>query len=161
MTQANRESGDETIRAIPARNAFVMSTLLNDVARRGTAARAGSALGRPDVGAKTGTSNDSNDAWFAGFAGNLVAVGWMGYDQMHSLGSRATGGTLVQPVWIDFMKTATRGQPIFNRLPPPGVRQSDGEWVYSESREVSHDSASPSGEKSESSDPLNSILKLF
>ena len=161
MTQANRESGDETIRAIPARNAFVMSTLLNDVARRGTAARAGSALGRPDVGAKTGTSNDSNDAWFAGFAGNLVAVGWMGYDQMHSLGSRATGGTLVQPVWIDFMKTATRGQPIFNRLPPPGVRQSDGEWVYSESREVSHDSASPSGEKSESSDPLNSLLKLF
>lgn len=91
-------------RAIPARNAFVMSTLLNDVARRGTAARAGSALGRPDVGAKTGTSNDSNDAWFAGFAGNLVAVGWMGYDQMHSLGSRATGGTLVQPVWIDFME---------------------------------------------------------
>ncbi|MDD7442400.1 MAG: PBP1A family penicillin-binding protein [Sutterellaceae bacterium] len=163
MAEENRNAGDESIRAIPARNAFVMSTLLNDVARRGTAARAGSSLGRPDVGAKTGTSNDSNDAWFAGFAGNLVAVGWMGYDQMRSLGAKATGGSLVQPIWIEFMQTAVRGQPIFNRLPPSGVVQREGEWCYRESapepqQAAPKDSSSGAGKNE---DPIGSLLKFF
>lgn len=159
MTEENREAGDESIRAIPARNAFVMSTLLNDVARRGTAARAGAALGRPDVGAKTGTSNDSNDAWFAGFAGNQVAVGWMGYDQLRSLGSKATGGVLMQPIWISYMQTAVRGQPIYNRMPPGGVEQRAGEWCYSEVSDGTH--AESSTPVSSGDDPVSSLLKLF
>lgn len=159
MAEGNREAGDESIRAITGRNAFVMSTLLNDVARRGTAARAGAALGRPDVGAKTGTSNDANDAWFAGFAGRQVGVAWMGYDQLRSLGSKATGGTLAQPMWIDYMRSTVRGQPIYNRLPPGGVEYRAGEWCYSEVSDGTQAAeAVPAGDKDDS---LSSLLKLF
>ncbi len=160
MEQGNRPAGDESIRALPARNAFVMSTLLHDVASRGTAARAGAALGRSDIGAKTGTSNDSYDAWFAGFAGNLVAVGWMGFDQLKSLGPKATGGSLAQPIWIEYMQTALRGQPIYNRLPTSGVTVREGEWCYVESSDGTERGAAVP-ENKDGSDAIESLLKLF
>ena len=159
MQESNRQAGDENIRAIPARNAFVMSTLLNDVARRGTAARAGASLGRPDIGAKTGTSNDANDAWFAGFAGKLVGVSWMGYDQLKSLGKKATGGSLAQPIWIAYMQQAVKKQPLYNRLPPADVEKRNGEWCYTEVDDGTKSSqAMPVSDKD---DPLQSLLKLF
>lgn len=163
MQEQNREAGDESIRAITGRNAFVMSTLLNDVARRGTAARAGAALGRPDVGAKTGTSNDANDAWFAGFAGRQAAVAWMGFDQMKSLGAKATGGGLAQPIWIEYMRTAVRGTPIYNRLPPGGVEPRAGEWCYSEVRDGTKADSATGTDSAEGGGPdtLDSLLKLF
>src|SRR5256885_7059015 len=84
----------ELPQAIDARNAFIMDSLLQDVARVGTAARAQSTLKRPDLYGKTGTTNDSVDAWFAGFQPTLAAVSWIGYDTPRNLGSRETGGGL-------------------------------------------------------------------
>lgn len=71
---------DDSVRAIDARNAFVMSSLLQEVTRSGTAASAQATLKRPDLYGKTGTTNDSMDAWFAGYQPTLAAVTWIGYD---------------------------------------------------------------------------------
>jgi penicillin-binding protein 1A len=123
---------DESMRAIPARNAFMMSQLLGEVTSRGTAARAQATLKRPDVYGKTGTTNDAIDAWFAGYQPTLAAVTWIGYDQPRNLGSRETGGGLSLPVWINFMETALKGVPVATLTPPPGVVNSGGEWFYAE-----------------------------
>ncbi|MEJ7139038.1 penicillin-binding protein 1A [Amphibiibacter pelophylacis] len=122
----------EDRRVIPARNAFIMGTMLNEVARKGTAARAQKELGRPDIYGKTGTTNGSYDAWFAGFQPNEVAVVWVGYDTPRSLGARETGGGLALPIWIDFMKQALKDQPVVELKPPPGVVRSGGDWTYPE-----------------------------
>ena len=100
------------MRAIDARNAFVMNSLLQEVTRSGTAASAKRALGRGDIFGKTGTTNDSMDAWFAGFHPSLVAVVWIGYDTPRKLGDRETGGGLALPVWIDYMAHALKGVPV-------------------------------------------------
>ena len=123
---------DETMRGINARNAFVMSSLLQEVTRSGTAARAQSTLKRPDVYGKTGTTNDSMDAWFAGYNPQLVAVVWIGYDQPRKLGDRETGGGLALPVWIDYMATALRNIPVTEMTPPEGMVNIGGEWFYEE-----------------------------
>jgi penicillin-binding protein 1A len=120
------------MRAIDARNAFVMDRLLQEVARSGTAARAQATLKRPDLYGKTGTTNDSIDTWFNGFHPSLVAIVWMGYDQPKSLGDRETGGGLSLPVWIDFMQTALKGVPLMEPQPPDGVVNVGGEWYYEE-----------------------------
>jgi penicillin-binding protein 1A len=123
---------NDSMRAIDERNAFVMSSLLQEVARSGTAARAQATLKRPDLYGKTGTTNDSLDAWFAGFQPGLVAVVWIGYDQPHKLGDRETGGGLALPVWIDYMATALNGVPVQELTPPEGVVNSNGEWFFEE-----------------------------
>ena len=123
----------EGIRAIPARNAFIMDSVMNDVATRGTAAHAAGALGRTDVYGKTGTTNDSKDAWFAGFQPTLVAVVWFGHDTPRNLGYGETGGGLSLPIWIRYMKTALQDVPVTPiNVPPPGVTRSGGDWVYEE-----------------------------
>ncbi len=122
----------ENMRGIDARNAFVMSSLLQEVARSGTAARAQATLKRPDLYGKTGTTNDSMDAWFAGYQPNLVAVVWIGYDQPRKLGDRETGGGLALPVWIEYMSTALRNIPVTELPPPEGVVNIGGEWFYEE-----------------------------
>ena len=123
---------DESLRTIPARNAFVMDSLLNEVTLRGTAASAQRILKRPDLYGKTGTTNDSIDAWFAGFQPTLAAVTWIGYDTPRNLGSRETGGGLSLPVWINFMETALKGVPVAQLTPPEGVVNVNGEWFYNE-----------------------------
>lgn len=123
---------DESARVLDARNAFVMTSLLQEVTRSGTAARAQGTLKRPDVYGKTGTTNDSNDAWFAGWQKEVVGVVWMGYDQPRKLGDRETGGGLSLPVWIDYMGYALKGVPVAESAPPPGVVSVGGEWYYSE-----------------------------
>jgi penicillin-binding protein 1A len=123
---------DESVRAIPARNAFMMTQLLGEVTSRGTAARAQATLKRPDVYGKTGTTNDAIDAWFAGYQPTLAAVTWIGYDQPRNLGSRETGGGLSLPVWINFMETALKGVPVTTPTPPAGVVNNGGEWFYDE-----------------------------
>jgi len=119
-------------RAIDARNAFVMDTMLNDVARIGTAARAQATLKRPDLYGKTGTTNDALDAWFTGFQPTLVASVWMGYDAPRTLGTRETGGGLSLPIWIDFMKTALKGVPVTALKSPEGVTRVGDDWYYNE-----------------------------
>jgi penicillin-binding protein 1A len=123
---------DESMRGIPARNAFMMDSLLNEVTLRGTAAAAQRTLKRPDVYGKTGTTNDSIDAWFAGFQPTLAAVTWIGYDTPRNLGSRETGGGLALPVWINFMETALKGVPVAPLVPTEGVVNVGGEWFYNE-----------------------------
>ena len=123
---------DEAQRAIPARNAYVMTSLLQEVTRSGTAARAQATLRRPDVYGKTGTTNDSMDAWFAGYQPNLAAVVWIGYDTPRKLGDRETGGGLSLPVWISFMETALRNVPVSEPAVPEGLVNVAGDWMYNE-----------------------------
>ena len=126
------QAGDEVNRVLDARNAFLMDNLLKDVARYGTAARAGSALKRPDIAGKTGTTNDSHDAWFAGYGGDLVAVSWMGFDQPRPLGERETGGGLALPIWISYMGKSLKGVPEITRNVPSGVVSLGGEFYFVE-----------------------------
>jgi penicillin-binding protein 1A len=123
---------NESVRAIDARNAFIMERLLQEVAREGTAARAQRELKRVDLYGKTGTTNDSIDTWFNGFQPTLVAIVWMGYDTPRSLGDRETGGGLSLPVWINFMETALKGVPVIEPTAPQGVVNVGGEWYYEE-----------------------------
>ncbi|MGH6643874.1 MAG: penicillin-binding transpeptidase domain-containing protein, partial [Bradyrhizobium sp.] len=125
------KAGDESHRALNARNAFIMDSLLKEVARTGTAARAAS-LKRGDIGGKTGTTNDSHDAWFAGYGGDLVAVAWLGFDQPRQLGERETGGGLALPIWISYMKQALNGVPETAREMPAGVVNLGGEFYFAE-----------------------------
>jgi penicillin-binding protein 1A len=120
------------MRAIEPRNAFMMSSLLQEVTRSGTAARAQATLKRPDLYGKTGTTNDSMYAWFAGYHPSLVGVVWIGYDTPKKLGSRETGGGLALPVWIDLMAHALKGVPVVEPAPPAGVLAQDGLWLYDE-----------------------------
>jgi penicillin-binding protein 1A len=122
----------EQQRAIDARNAFVMDSLLQEVTRSGTAARAQATLKRPDLYGKTGTTNDSVDAWFAGFQPTITAVTWIGYDTPRNLGSRETGGGLSLPVWISFMERALKGVAVMEPTVPTGVVNVGGEWFYEE-----------------------------
>ena len=123
---------DESARAIDARNAFMMGSLLQEVTRSGTAASAQATLKRPDLYGKTGTTNDSMDAWFAGFQPSLAAVTWIGYDSPRKLGDRETGGGLSLPVWIKFMEKALRNVPVMEPSAPEGLTNTGGEWFYNE-----------------------------
>ena len=113
-------AGKDAEQAIDPRNAFIMTTMLRDVVRSGTATKA-MALGRGDLAGKTGTTNDSHDAWFAGFNAGLVGVTWVGYDQPKSLGERETGGGVALPIWVNYMRTALKGVPETPLKPPSGV----------------------------------------
>jgi penicillin-binding protein 1A len=122
----------ESVRAIDARNAFVMTSLMQEITRSGTAARAQATLKRPDVYGKTGTTNDSIDAWFAGYHPSTVAVSWIGYDTPRKLGDKETGGGLSLPVWISYMEAALKGVPVVEPTAPEGVLNIGGEWYYDE-----------------------------
>ena len=123
---------NESLRTLDRRNAYVMDTLLNTVALRGTAAAARRALNRPDIYGKTGTTNDSIDTWFAGFQPSLVAVVWIGYDTPKKLGDNETGGGLSLPIWIEYMKHALNGVPVEQYAVPDGVINLGDEWYYEE-----------------------------
>jgi penicillin-binding protein 1A len=125
------QAGVEENRVISARNAFLMDSLMRDVTRYGTAARA-SALKRADVAGKTGTTNDSHDAWFAGYGGGIVAVGWMGFDQPRPLGERETGGGLALPIWMNYMASALKSRPEILTSAPEGVVNVGGEIYYAD-----------------------------
>ena len=132
MQSHNAKVGDGAPRTLDARNAYVMNSLLHGVATQGTGRRAGNALKRADIGAKTGTTNDALDAWFAGYAGEIAAVGWMGYDQPKSLGANAYGAGLVLPVWVNYMKAVLKGAPEYYRPQPADVVKIDGMPFYAD-----------------------------
>ena len=123
---------DESNRTISSRNAFIMNSLLQDVARSGTAAKAQATLKRTDLFGKTGTTNDSIDTWFVGFQPTLTAAVWLGYDTPKKLGDKETGGGLSLPIWINFMEYALKGVPVTEYNAPEGVVSSGGEWYYNE-----------------------------
>ena len=132
LETAPPQAKNEANRAITARNAFVVDSMLRDVARFGTAAGATRQLGRQDLAGKTGTTNDAVDGWFAGYAGNVVAVSWMGYDEPRSLGGREFGSTLAMPIWIDYMRAALAKAPPVERTPPEDVMHDGEDWIYPE-----------------------------
>jgi penicillin-binding protein 1A len=163
---------EESARAIEARNAFVMGSLLQEVTRSGTAARAQATLKRPDLYGKTGTTNDSMDAWFAGYQPTLMAVTWIGYDTPRKLGDRETGGGLSLPVWINFMEKVLKDVPVMDIAPPDGVTHVGGEWFFDEfagtggikSLGMDGNAASPVGAPAQEAgarDEKNKILDLF
>ena len=139
-------AGENAERAIDPRNAFIMTTMLRDVVRAGTAARA-MQLGRQDLAGKTGTTNDFVDAWFCGFNASMVAIAWIGFDQPRTLGSGETGAVAALPIWMNFMAKVLKGVPerplqqpegiLVARInPDTGLRESDAggipEYFYAE-----------------------------
>jgi penicillin-binding protein 1A len=119
-------------RAIDARTAYQLVSMMRDVVQRGTGAQA-KVLGREDVGGKTGSTNDHRDAWFSGFGGPYVTTVWVGRDDFRSLGYREYGGKAALPIWIDYMRTALKDTPIAQNEPPSGMVQATlngaTEWV--------------------------------
>ncbi|MGZ3253293.1 MAG: penicillin-binding protein 1A, partial [Burkholderiaceae bacterium] len=126
------QAGNETNRVIDERNAFLMDSMLKDVVRYGTAAKAGQILKRPDLAGKTGTTNDSFDAWFAGYQPGIVGIAWIGFDQPKNLGNKETGGGLALPIWISYMQTVLKDVPIQTRAIPDGLIQAGGDYYYAE-----------------------------
>ncbi len=113
-------AGADAERAIDPRNAFVMTTLLKDVIRVGTATRA-LVLNRNDIAGKTGTTNENVDAWFCGYNTALTAVAWIGYDQPKTLGANETGALAALPMWIAYMQKVLKGTPDANLAQPDGI----------------------------------------
>jgi penicillin-binding protein 1A len=115
-----RRAGDEALRVLDPRNAFIMDNMMQDVTRYGTAARA-ARLGRTDLAGKTGTTNEFVDAWFAGYQPALVAISWVGFDQPKTLGKNQTGGVVALPVWVGYMEKVLGEIPEMPRATPEGV----------------------------------------
>ncbi|WP_223879285.1 penicillin-binding protein 1A [Chitinimonas arctica] len=113
-------AGKTAPRTLDARNAFIMTSMMRDVTRYGTAAKT-NVLNRSDLAGKTGTTNDTHDAWFAGYQPGLVAVAWLGFDQPRSLGGAETGGQAALPIWINYMGKALKGVPEYQYTVPEGV----------------------------------------
>jgi penicillin-binding protein 1A len=113
-------AGQNAERAIDPRNAYIMTTMMRDVVRAGTAARA-MTLGRQDLAGKTGTTNENVDAWFCGFNASMVAVAWIGFDQPKTLGSGETGAVAALPMWINFMGKVLKGVPELPLQQPDGI----------------------------------------
>jgi penicillin-binding protein 1A len=116
-----QQAGDETLRAIDVRNAYLMDSMLRDVTIYGTAAKASVALKRHDLAGKTGTTNDYVDAWFAGYQKQVVGIAWIGFDQPKRLGSGETGGQAALPMWIGYMSKVLRDVPESTMAAPEGL----------------------------------------
>ena len=126
-------AGDAAARAIDPRTAWVMDDILRGVTTYGTAARARALLKRGDIAGKTGTTNESVDAWFSGYTPTLAATAWLGFDQPKSLGSRETGGGVAMPIWVDYMQNVLKGVPEEKQRPrPDGLLVENGEFYFSE-----------------------------
>ena len=142
----------EAERAIDARNAYVMSSMMRDVIRAGTGAAAKS-LGRGDLGGKTGTTNDFLDGWFCGYNSNVVTITWLGYDQPQTLGHNETGASVALPIWIQYMATALSGMREEPLEMPPGIIQTNGELYFQEF------SSAPDSESPLSAPPNEALRK--
>jgi penicillin-binding protein 1A len=107
-------------RVVDAANVYLMTSMMQDVVKRGTGRKA-MQLGRRDLAGKTGTTNDQRDAWFCGFNTELVTTVWVGFDRVHPLGNGETGGRAALPIWIDYMGKALDGVPESSLAQPPGL----------------------------------------
>lgn len=107
-------------RIIDGRTTYILNSMLQDVIKLGTGRRA-LALGRTDLAGKTGTTNESKDAWFSGYNADYVTTVWTGFDQPESLGRREYGGTVALPIWMNFMGAALKGKPAHTQAEPEGI----------------------------------------
>jgi penicillin-binding protein 1A len=107
-------------RVVDGRTTYILNSILEDVIKKGTGRRA-LALGRADIAGKTGTTNESKDAWFSGYNGDYVTTVWTGYDQPESLGRREFGGTVALPIWMSYMGAALKDKPLHTQPEPEGI----------------------------------------
>jgi len=105
---------------ITPQNAYLITSMMQDVIRRGTGRRA-KELGRSDLSGKTGTTNEQRDAWFSGFNNEIVTTVWVGFDKVQSLGRDETGGRAALPIWVRYMETALHGMPEKTLPEPPNM----------------------------------------
>ncbi|MBI3778305.1 MAG: penicillin-binding protein 1A [Gammaproteobacteria bacterium] len=117
---ADKDKPATAPRVLSPENAFLMTSMMQDVIREGTG-RAALVLGRKDLAGKTGTTNDYRDAWFSGYNADMVTTAWIGFDQPASLGRGETGGHAALPIWIDYMRVALQGIPEKPLTPPQNV----------------------------------------
>lgn len=110
----------EAEQIIDARTAYIMTSMLQDVIKRGTGRRA-MAMGRNDLAGKTGTTNESKDSWFSGYNADHVTTVWAGFDQPQSLGRHEYGGTVALPIWMNYMSAVLDGQPEHPPAEPDGI----------------------------------------
>jgi penicillin-binding protein 1A len=133
---AEVQAGDDSIRAIDPRNAFMMDSMLRDVTIYGTAAKASVALKRHDLAGKTGTTNEYVDAWFCGYQMTVAGCAWIGFDQPRKLGDKETGGAAALPIWIGYMSRALKDVPIQIPEMPEGLvtfgEGRDRSFIYAE-----------------------------
>ncbi len=161
-------AGDGANQVIDVRNAFTMVSMMGDVVKHGTAYRA-MQLGRQDLAGKTGTTNDSTDAWFCGFQPTLVGVAWMGFDQPRSLGDKETGGGAALPIWMSYMEKALKEVPqalyampdnmVAARINDNGQRDPNGsliEYFYQDG--ATADPSAPRATEPKSSDAIKDQL---
>ncbi len=113
---------------VDPRNAYIMNSMMRDVVRRGTARRAGEALGRSDLGGKTGTTNNQLDAWFSGFSKDHVAAAWIGSDGLDPLGRGEAGGVAALPIWTEYMQTMLQGVEDEPLPEPEGLERVRIDW---------------------------------
>ena len=154
------QAGDESIRVIDARNAFMMDTMLRDVTIYGTAAKASATLKRQDLAGKTGTTNEYVDAWFCGYQLSVAGCAWMGFDQPRKLGNSETGGSAALPIWIGYMQRALKEVAIETPPQPDGLIVSgegrERNFIYAENAQkerVSEEGAPPLPERPDLSTP--------
>jgi penicillin-binding protein 1A len=133
---AEVQAGEESIRAIDPRNAFMMDTMLRDVTIYGTAAKASAILKRQDLAGKTGTTNEYVDAWFCGYQMTVAGCAWVGFDQPKKLGDKETGGAAALPIWIGYMSRALKDVPVQVPQAPEGLIASgegrERSYIYAE-----------------------------
>ncbi|MEY3669343.1 MAG: hypothetical protein RL258_738 [Pseudomonadota bacterium] len=125
-------AGGEAPAILDPRHVYILNSMLQDVIRSGTGRKALS-LGRSDLAGKTGTTNEAQDAWFAGYHPQMAAVAWVGFDQPRSLGERETGGGLALPIWISFMAESLKKVPVSQMPVPPGIIRVGNEIYTAES----------------------------
>jgi penicillin-binding protein 1A len=151
-------AGNGAKQVIDVRNAYTMVSMLQDVVKHGTGIRA-MQLGRQDLAGKTGTTNDSIDAWFCGFHPTVVGIAWMGYDQPRSLGDRETGGGAALPIWMGYMEKVLKDVPeavytmpdnmVAVHINDEGYRDDNSplvEYFYLENVPPEHSTPAPSEE---------------
>lgn len=122
-TQLNHDATAEPAtaeRIVDARTTYILTSMLQDVIKRGTGRRA-LAMGRGDIAGKTGTTNESKDSWFSGYNADYITTVWVGFDQPESLGRHEYGGTVALPIWMSYMSAALKDKPEHVQPEPEGI----------------------------------------
>lgn len=107
-------------RIVDGRTTYILTSMLQDVIKKGTGRRA-LAMNRPDIAGKTGTTNDSKDAWFSGYNADYMTTVWTGFDQPETLGHKEFGGTVALPIWMNYMGAALKDKPPHTQPEPEGI----------------------------------------
>jgi penicillin-binding protein 1A len=156
--------GDDSMRAIDPRNAFLMDGMLRGVTIFGTAARASVALKRHDLAGKTGTTNEYVDAWFCGYQMTVAGCAWVGFDQPKKLGSSETGGVAALPIWVGYMNRALKDVPIQLPSAPEGLvaygEGRDRSYIYAENAAKAAEANTENGNEEASAPPPKPDLSV-